>query len=110
MTDKENSEEMPEGNEIAPKEVPTPRFDPESLGQAISDKNGDDDAIYVDDMYGDWFLDYASYVILERAVPHADDGLKPVHENPSFNEGADDGEYKQCCQCYWQHDEVSSTW
>ena len=29
-------------------------------------------------MYGDWFLDYASYVILERAVPHADDGLKPV--------------------------------
>ena len=39
---------------------------------------GEDDAIYVDDMYGDWFLDYASYVILERAVPHADDGLKPV--------------------------------
>ena len=32
----------------------------------------------MDDMYGDWFLDYASYVILERAVPHADDGLKPV--------------------------------
>ena len=29
-------------------------------------------------MFGDWFLDYASYVILERAVPHAFDGLKPV--------------------------------
>lgn len=29
-------------------------------------------------MYTDWFLDYASYVILERAVPHLDDGLKPV--------------------------------
>lgn len=29
-------------------------------------------------MYRDWFLDYASYVILERAVPHIDDGLKPV--------------------------------
>ena len=28
--------------------------------------------------YKDWFLDYASYVILERAVPHTDDGLKPV--------------------------------
>jgi topoisomerase-4 subunit A len=28
--------------------------------------------------YKDWFLDYASYVILERAVPHIDDGLKPV--------------------------------
>jgi len=29
-------------------------------------------------MYQDWFLDYASYVILERAVPHINDGLKPV--------------------------------
>jgi topoisomerase-4 subunit A len=28
--------------------------------------------------YQDWFLDYASYVILDRAVPHIDDGLKPV--------------------------------
>ena len=32
----------------------------------------------VDDLYADWFLDYASYVILERAVPHVNDGLKPV--------------------------------
>ena len=30
-------------------------------------------------MYKDWFLAYASYVILERAVPHVEDGLKPVH-------------------------------
>lgn len=29
-------------------------------------------------MYQSWFLEYASYVILERAVPHIDDGLKPV--------------------------------
>ena len=29
-------------------------------------------------MFRSWFLDYASYVILERAVPHIDDGLKPV--------------------------------
>ena len=29
-------------------------------------------------MYQDWFLDYASYVILERAVPALEDGLKPV--------------------------------
>ncbi len=29
-------------------------------------------------MYQNWFLDYASYVILERAVPHIEDGLKPV--------------------------------
>lgn len=32
----------------------------------------------VGDMYKLWFLDYASYVILERAVPYLDDGLKPV--------------------------------
>ena len=30
------------------------------------------------EMYSDYFLDYASYVILERAVPHLADGLKPV--------------------------------
>lgn len=36
------------------------------------------DSGHVDDMFSDWFLDYASYVILERAVPHANDGLKPV--------------------------------
>jgi len=34
--------------------------------------------IHLSGMYKDWFLDYASYVILERAVPHINDGLKPV--------------------------------
>ena len=29
-------------------------------------------------MFKDWFLDYSSYVILQRAVPHIVDGLKPV--------------------------------
>ena len=33
---------------------------------------------YLSGMYRDWFLDYASYVILERAVPYVNDGLKPV--------------------------------
>ena len=33
---------------------------------------------YLDNFYQDWFLDYASYVILERAVPKEEDGLKPV--------------------------------
>ncbi|TAH39156.1 MAG: DNA gyrase/topoisomerase IV subunit A [Bacteroidetes bacterium] len=33
---------------------------------------------HVQGMYENWFLDYASYVILERAVPHINDGLKPV--------------------------------
>ncbi len=33
---------------------------------------------YISGMYENWFLDYASYVILERAVPYIEDGLKPV--------------------------------
>jgi topoisomerase-4 subunit A len=37
-----------------------------------------DNAVAVSGMYQDWFLDYASYVILERAVPTIEDGLKPV--------------------------------
>ncbi len=35
-------------------------------------------SINIDGMYQNWFLDYASYVILERAVPRIEDGLKPV--------------------------------
>ena len=33
---------------------------------------------YLDKFYQEWYLDYASYVILERAVPKIEDGLKPV--------------------------------
>ena len=40
--------------------------------------DADDRVIQVSGMYEDYFLDYASYVILERAVPHVNDGLKPV--------------------------------
>ena len=36
------------------------------------------EVIHVSGMYKNWFLDYASYVILERAVPHINDGFKPV--------------------------------
>ncbi|GAA5494318.1 DNA gyrase subunit A [Rubritalea halochordaticola] len=48
------------------------------------------------DMYSDYFLDYASYVILERAVPHIDDGLKPVQRRilHSMDE-MDDGRYNK---------------
>ncbi len=68
-----------EGSPPVEVEQPKRRFDPDRLGSGNGEERADgDDAIYVDDMYGDWFLDYASYVILERAVPHADDGLKPV--------------------------------
>jgi topoisomerase-4 subunit A len=41
-------------------------------------KLGDDSTLNLSKMYQNWFLDYASYVILERAVPHISDGLKPV--------------------------------
>ena len=36
------------------------------------------DRAHIEDMYQNWFLDYASYVILERAIPAGADGLKPV--------------------------------
>ena len=42
------------------------------------DKDGNVHSIAIDGMYENWFLDYASYVILERAVPRIEDGLKPV--------------------------------
>jgi topoisomerase-4 subunit A len=78
--EKEKPEENSETEEVevVEKQTPVRRFDPEALAQGTGEEREDDEAIYVDDMYGDWFLDYASYVILERAVPHADDGLKPV--------------------------------
>jgi len=41
-------------------------------------KSIDDKIIPVGGLYENWFLDYASYVILERAVPSLYDGLKPV--------------------------------
>ena len=45
-------------------------------------------------MYQDWFLDYASYVILERAVPHLDDGFKPVQRRILHSmKRMDDGRY-----------------
>ncbi|MDD2635013.1 MAG: DNA gyrase/topoisomerase IV subunit A [Bacteroidales bacterium] len=47
-------------------------------------------------MYQDWFLDYASYVILERAVPHVYDGLKPVHRRILHAmKQLDDGRYNK---------------
>jgi topoisomerase-4 subunit A len=78
-TEDENSEPIDDGKvDEKNGEIEIKRFDPEALLTGEGDDRIEDDAIYVDDMYGDWFLDYASYVILERAVPHADDGLKPV--------------------------------
>ena len=52
--------------------------------------------IQVDGLYKDWFLDYASYVILERAVPRVEDGFKPVQRRirHALHE-MDDGRFKK---------------
>jgi len=57
-------------------------------------ENNEESVIHVSGMYQNWFLDYASYVILERAVPHINDGLKPVQRRilHSLKE-LDDGRY-----------------
>ncbi len=56
----------------------------------------DEKIISVSNLFEDWFLDYASYVILERAVPHINDGLKPVQRRilHAMKE-LDDGRYNK---------------
>lgn len=63
-------------------------FEQEGEGEQL------ENVIQVSGMYQEWFLDYASYVILERAVPHLYDGLKPVQRRilHSMKE-MDDGRY-----------------
>src|SRR6476620_4685306 len=52
-------------------------FDPKN--QDNNDDHGDLNSVtHVSGMFKNWFIDYASYVILERAVPYVEDGLKPV--------------------------------
>ena len=51
---------------------------------------------HISGMYKDWFLDYASYVILERAVPNIYDGLKPVQRRILHSmKRLDDGRYNK---------------
>ncbi len=65
-------------NPNAPEEMPSESSENQSKeGQHLWD--ADETSInHLPGMYREWFLDYASYVILERAVPHINDGLKPV--------------------------------
>jgi len=62
----------------------------------IQDDQLKDEVTYLSGMYRDWFLDYASYVILERAVPYINDGLKPVQRRilHAMRE-MDDGRYNK---------------
>ena len=63
----------------------------------IADQSNDGDSLVkVTGMYKDWFLDYASYVILERAVPTINDGLKPVQRRILHSmKDLDDGRYNK---------------
>jgi topoisomerase IV subunit A len=68
----------------------------EEFEKENSEENSLENVIQVSGMYQEWFLDYASYVILERAVPHIYDGLKPVQRRilHSMKE-MDDGRYNK---------------
>ncbi len=60
------------------------------------DDNSQDSLVKVTGMYKDWFLDYASYVILERAVPAIEDGFKPVQRRIMHAlKELDDGRYNK---------------
>ena len=71
---------------------------------------------HVDGMFENWFIEYASYVILDRAVPHIDDGLKPVQRRimHSLRE-LEDGRYNKVANAvgntmkYHPHGDASIT-
>ena len=66
-----------------------------SKGQQVWD-TGESTISHLPGMYREWFLDYASYVILERAVPHVNDGLKPVQRRILHSmRRMDDGRYNK---------------
>ncbi|NLX66163.1 MAG: DNA gyrase/topoisomerase IV subunit A [Bacteroidales bacterium] len=65
-------------------------------GSKVPVRLGDDSSLNLSKMYQNWFLDYASYVILERAVPHISDGLKPVQRRILHAmKRMDDGRYNK---------------
>jgi topoisomerase IV subunit A len=74
------------------------QHEPNQFEQSGGNGHGDDEPLHrishLSGMYKDWFLDYASYVILERAVPHLNDGLKPVQRRILHTmKQIDDGRY-----------------
>jgi len=78
-------------------ETGTPTNEEELPVEAESAEDSEDDALTkVTGMYKDWFLDYASYVILERAVPAIEDGFKPVQRRIMHAlKELDDGRYNK---------------
>ncbi len=85
MKELEPEEETPAGQAGQP---PKPDYVPERAKDAVTH--------HLSGMYQSWFLDYASYVILERAVPHIMDGLKPVQRRILHEmKRMDDGRYNK---------------
>lgn len=82
-----------QSNKMRPEDIVPPHEDQEPTDHAPSLHSPLPEAVpeykpelsYLSRMYRTWFLDYASYVILERAVPHIDDGLKPVQRRILHN-------------------------
>jgi len=65
-------------------------------GEAKSEDNQIQEVLPLKGMYQNWFLDYASYVILERAVPAITDGLKPVQRRIMHSmKEMDDGRFNK---------------
>ena len=69
----------------------------EEHDELLNEDNGNQETITkVTGMYKEWFLDYASYVILERAVPAIEDGFKPVQRRIMHSmKDLDDGRYNK---------------
>ena len=66
------------------------------IDQTFPEDASNDSLVKVTGMYKSWFLDYASYVILERAVPAIEDGLKPVQRRILHSmKDLDDGRYNK---------------
>ncbi len=87
---------LPEGGDegevnvepVAAGQPPRSDYDPTKMKDSITH--------HLSGMYQNWFLDYASYVILERAVPHIMDGLKPVQRRILHSmKRMDDGRYNK---------------
>ena len=83
QSDMSDNSGQPESSDTHSDYTPANRFD----ASAVHHLSG---------MYKNWFLDYASYVILERAVPHIEDGLKPVQRRILHSmKRMDDGRYNK---------------
>lgn len=99
--DKNNISEQDELNKNEAQDAPSQNNEENENSQEhseykVPDKSSDRITHHLSGMYQSWFLDYASYVILERAVPHINDGLKPVQRRILHSmKRLDDGRYNK---------------